>query len=996
MYPHRYYLSFAATFPGTKRIFSILLIISLFSSLCPVSLPAALSPSSQKMLDDGINSYQAGKYTAALVEFNGVLLEDPGHPLAQAFVALIKSGKEQQDENPARVSEGILVEREIADPSRTEMMTKSLQEVSSRYPATPHIVPVRAPETGPDTAKEEMAQRINAAIVIAHSGYAREDLVFAEREQSRLEFITLHGRLPREIAIFSALERLQRGEPGYLLEKSEAATPERKKPLSGGLGDYILLSGEYRIGIGITSHDFLWKHANADYVGVPREKNYRYLWGQDRMNTYDPKIFSRFKLDIQTKSAGPWNSFAEVVADPWSFVGTKKVTVTSTAGGDSADITLKYWSNDSRTLNEIYRTRKGNIITLDQIKIVDGKTTPSSVTGLTDWFTTFNPIETQKIERDYRFLRKLWFDYRQDTYGIKFFPISDEYEALTTTDPLRLSNNHLYWEQSPWLDRYEPSRLFEHDDGTTPIKTGRWVQNLSFTAKDSDLNRLIFLRGIALRTYATEYPLEAVIATPMSLWDDYENSDTIDMAARMRAPAGEAVELGFTATQKIGLNRGSVEAINQVGAVDFTYQMNPALTAASYNKGYGEIAVSHTAIEQAAGFTTTQNGMAAKIGLDYNAALEKNEGIYKGSAYIGHMDGKFYPGLSNYRYTRTDDPTLSRHVSFSPVNPKDEAYVFGDGIDRGRNAVGFRVQNKAFMEQLETDIRYRNVHRDSGKYIETVTRMENTYKPQEQPRLTLKSLIYYKHLPKTTGRLDPLIWTKNLYSVTDYFAEEDTHPLNVSIADGKDPSIGAFDFGARYELIEKVLAVEGMYEITNDPLDFPRGLLNNNFADIQERDGYIWDKVVPFVYDQDLFGLPPYDYYNIAKFRLIYTPTDRWEYVFSGAYNENKYASGLDDNINHLGLEITHRPTLKWKLWFKYVYSMLYDLYEQITTRRKDFFDGHHNIFIGSEYQLDPDSTFTLLYGEYAGYDDPYQQSVWSLAALDTRHIVRLFYRRKF
>src|SRR3989338_4963339 len=750
----------------------------------------------------------------------------------------------------------------------------------------------------------------------------------------------------------------------------------------------VILSGEQRLSLGVTSRDVIWKDANADKIGVPREKNWRYLWGDQRHNTYDPKIYDRLKLDIQTQFNNPLNAFMEITIDPWTFIGKNHVTVTSTAGGDVVDMDLKYWSADSRTINEVYRSKKGNIINMKKIKVDDGKTTISAPTGLTDWGTAFNSIQPMEINRDYRPIRKLWFDYKQDDYILKVFPLSDQYEALTTDDPLRLSNNYVYWEESPWLDEYEPSMVFEPDSGLSPLKKGRWIRRLSFFTKDSSDDypqRLTFLRGASFKSSLGISSLEAAVATPVSLWDEYERSNSLNAALRLKVPF-EDLELGFTTTSKLGFAGGSNEALNQVGAVDLNYRV------ADFNTLYGEVAASHSDVQEAKGFNTKYDGIAGKLGLRYDAAGMKT-GFYKGEIYLAYMDSKFYPGLSNYRYTRNESPTFSRHIYFAEIKEDNRSLIWGDGIDRGRNVTGFKLNTKSFEDRLDTDIKFRNVHRHSGKYLESVLRAESTYKIN--PRLTSKLLTYYQHLPQTHAKYDPIIYAKTMYSLTDYFSEEDIYAENSSVIDDKDPSVGVFGLGGKYDFTEK-LSLEGIYERTNDPLDFPRGLLNDTYVTTETRDGIVYDKVVPFLYDQRFFDLPPYRYYNIAKTKLIYTPQEAWEFILGYTFNENKYASGIDDNINHVGLETRYAPSDKLTFWLKYIYSRLIDVYKQNKYQRSDFYEGHHNVFFGSEYKIDPESSFTFLYGEFVGYDDPYQQALWSLSALDTQHIYRLFYRRKF
>lgn len=747
-----------------------------------------------------------------------------------------------------------------------------------------------------------------------------------------------------------------------------------------------VLSGEYRLSLGATPHDFIWKEANADRVGVPREKNWRYLWGDQRHNTYDPKIFDRLTVDLDTKFSGPLNAFMEVTVDPWTFIGKNQVTVTS--GSDAVDIKLKYWSADRRTLNETYRSQNGQVIRLKQSKVIDDKTTLSGL-AIAPNNQRFGDIQPTEINRAYRPFRKLWFEYKQDGYALKVFPVSDQYEALTSDDPLRISNNHVYWEENPWLDEYEASRAFK--SAGEPIKEGRWIRSLSYIAKDSSddyPHRLTFLRGVSFKGDLGSSSLEATAAAPMSLWDNYENANSAEGALRFKSPLGDALRLGFTSTTKVGISKRSAKAVNQAEAIDAVLQLS------DYTNVYAEAATSYTSVQEAKGVDTKYDGVGIKAGLSYDASKEKGDGLYKGEFCLAHMDSDFYPALSNYRYTRRDEPTFSRHIYFSPIKDEDRALIWGDGVDRGRNAVGFRLDGRAFEEKLDAGLDYRNVRGTNGKYVESVLRTEATYQANE--RLTSKLLAYYQHLPRTHANYDPLIYTKTMYSLTDYFSDDDEHPINTSVIDDKDPSVGAFGLGAKYALLEELLSVEGVYERTNDPLDFPRGLLNDLSVGTEDRNGQLWDKLLPFLYDQKFFDQPPYDYYNIAKAKLTYTPAKEWEFILGFTFNENKYAAGIDDNINHLGLEVTYMPTDKWTFWLKGIYSRLIDVYKMNQQQRSDFYDSHFNVFFGSQYRLNKDENFTFLYGEFVGYDDPYAQSYWTLSTLDTQHIFRLFYKRKF
>ncbi len=775
---------------------------------------------------------------------------------------------------------------------------------------------------------------------------------------------------------------------------AKKATPEPKKKEvkketkkeEGKEGPKLKLSGKTILSLGFTSDDIIWKDANADRLGIPMEKNWRYLWGKDRHNTYDAEIFDRLRLNMETEFDSPLNAFMEITIDPWTFVGKTHVTVERAADGDVVDADLKYWSADKRTINETYRSKQGKIVQLKQIKVDDNKT---SLSGLVMALvgTEFASLQPTEINRQYRPIRKLWFDYKQDNYSIKVFPLSDQLEALTTDDPMIISNAHLYWEESPWLDEYEPSRLFEKDNN--PIKKGRWIRRLSFFTKESKFGypdypeRLTFLRGISFKTNPGAYSLQATIASPMSLWDEYYRSNSINAAARLNMPFQDDFQFGLTATSKIGINGGSTEAWNQVGAGDISYLLDPETTL------FLELAGSETRVDEAKGFTRTFNGLGVKAGFNFETGEEKSKGLYASKLWMVYMDDDFYPGLSNYRYTRRDFYS----TYFEEQDPLDIPHRIGDSVDRGRAVIGFQGQAK-LRKNLDTLFNIRRAHKDSGSYVETISRLEALYEATE--RLDFKFIGWYKHLPKTYAGYDPLFYAKTAYSLTDYFSEDDHFLKNDDVLADKDPSIGRFGLGAKYD-IDECTSWIGIYERTNDPLDFPRGILTDTTVLTEHYDGQYWDRVEAFLYDQAFFDLPPYDYYNIFKTKLIFRcPDPLWEVILRYTYNENKHAAGLTDDINHVGLEASLRPNDKWRFWLKYIWSRVIDVYKQNKHQRSDFYEGHHNVFLGAEYKIDPNSSFTILYGEFVAYDDPYQQAKWSLSALDTQHLIRVYYKRKF
>ena len=746
------------------------------------------------------------------------------------------------------------------------------------------------------------------------------------------------------------------------------------------------ISGELRLSMGLTSEDFLWKDANSDLIGVPYEENWRYLWGQDRYNTYDKRIYDSLEINLDTKNQAGFNVYSQIAIDPWTFVGTQDVRITSTLGGDYADIKLKYWSNYRSTINEVYRSNKGNIINLSEIKIKHDLTTPNTPTGIADWSTNYNPIPTgTEIDRQYMPIRKFWVDYINEdrTFNGRVFLMADQAQAFSSDDPLRLSNNHVYWEESPWLDEYDPSRLFYPDSGLTPLKQGRWVRRLSFyTKKSNEYNdRLTFLRGVSLNGDmwpGSTYNMTA--ATPMSLWDDYENVTSIPAAFRTKTEVTPEFTLGSIYTFKGGMNAGTMESVNQVLGLDATYNI------ASEWDIVAELAGSETKVDEANDMKTSYDGVAYSLGL-----LSKT---YKTALTANYMAQDFYPGLSNYRYTRKE-AFYSKHIRFSKMLDRDEAIAVGDGIDRGRMTFNFKTEGDFLDDNLNTKLNFRNVHKDNGKNLETVTRVESTLKVT--PKMTLKALGSYQKLPKTIAGLDPLFYAKTSYSFTDYYSEDDRFVENSSIVDGKDPSLGNVGLGIRYELMDN-LAWEGVYERTNDPQDTPRGLFNNSYVTTETKNGMLLDKMVPFLYSQGFFDLPPYDYYSIYKTKLIYRPFSKLTGILSFTRNIDKHTIGLDDNVNHIGLELDYQHSEKLSLGFKYAYSKIIDVFRQHIGEGVHY-DGHHNIFVEMAYSIDEDQEFIMEFGEFAGYapvEGLYQMDKWSLSTLDTQHIFRVHYNRKF
>jgi len=749
-----------------------------------------------------------------------------------------------------------------------------------------------------------------------------------------------------------------------------------------------VMRGEYRIAFGATEDDFLWKDANADYHNMPGVTGWRYLYGKDRYNSYDKEIYSRLKVDLDAHFTDTISGFGQMVIDPWTFVGKKKVNIPGT-GGDNLQIEYKYWSNARSTINETYRTDKGNIVKINENKVKDGNTSTANYSGLTDWGTTFATVPEVEIDRMYVPIRKLWVEYDQEPYKMKAFAMAGQEEALTSDDPMRLSNNKVWWEESTWLDRYDASRVFSRTDN--PLKKGQWVSDLSFMARDSEDTRLTFLRGGSFdASFNNGTRVKAVIATPRSLWDTYEQVSSVPAAIEARTPITDKLTLGGLYTFKGGIYKQSLEAMNNLGSIDGSYQLfeNTQL--------FGQFAGSNMRVDEANGYKNDYTGYAGTFGIKNQGPLKITGGAgdrYELKAMVASMNDKFLPGLSSYGITRKEFE-YAKHVYFDDINPENEACMFGDGIDVGRNVLSLNTKAEFPDSGVDTRFDFRTVYSDGNDHIEDVYRLEGTYKPAE--KLTLKGLAFYKHLPKTKAGIDPLINAKNYYSsFTSYFAYDDIWLRNPVVEAGKNPSIGAFSAGLKYDFTDYFTG-EGVYESTNDPKDNPRGILNTEWVEEYYQDGITWDKIVPSLYSQGAFGAPPYNYYNIYKARFVYYPFKPLKITLKYTYNNNKYAMAIDDNPTAQGIEFEYKPCPRTTIGFLYQYTRQRDLYKELVMNEGYNFDGHHNIFTAFDYQINQDQHLRIMYGAYVGYDYDYAEEHDDINALDTRHIVRFSYTGKF
>lgn len=753
------------------------------------------------------------------------------------------------------------------------------------------------------------------------------------------------------------------------------------------------ISGEYKMSLGFTRDDVIWKQANGDY----NERNFRMIDRNfQQYNTYDTRVFDRVKVVLDTnKENNGMNFHSDITVDPWSFIGTSDKFSVHSAWGDVTEFQLKYWSNTNRTINETYYSLySGNSFALPEIKVIDGKTVRTVVRGnivnefgLTDTLT----INAREIDYTFQPVRELWFDFKGDNHNLKVFPFALEDQAYTSDDPLILSNHGIYWEASPWMDEWVPGHL-NTNPAANDFWRGKWSNDLSSFTRDSDLRRLTALRGFTFQgCVADETELALSIASPKGLWDDYDSINSLPGAARVKTQVTDSLMIGLVDTFRFGYYEGRRDSYENVTAVDASYDLDDTTNIA------GEFAASHSEYDQSSpAFKTEKNGSAGHI------ALKKETDYGKVRIALTHMDEDFDPPLANYRETR-NDTHWGRHIYFkkplesamwggSTLKYEDIApFRIGDGVDIGRNALNLRLESKnIFDERMDNLIDYRYVRDVNNKYVEGVAREENTFRLA--PEWTSKVLMLYHDLPKTKGGIDPI----------SYVSDTGEYLKNTAIEDGKDPSLSTCSLGVEYAPIEW-FSIYGVYENTNDSRfatgNHPNGLLNSTYFATETIEGARYRDEVAQLYKQYYFDLPPFDRFNIYRTGISLKPFDRLRIDLDYTKNDFKFAQGIDDNLNHFGAGVKYDFTKKLSGILKYTYSKAYDMFKLNTTGDLKY-QGHHNIFSELDYAMNEDGMLVLQFGE-----GTVLSPVWSPTAtpfgdfyptLDTQHIVRVYYNGRF
>jgi hypothetical protein len=937
----------------SKKFFLAVLLISALNLPITLKSSFAAGPAADYLCELGATFYSLGRYDEALSEFNKALLVDPDSAVAKKYINDIF----KQNFSP-----------EIPPQEKIPSEKTSIET------ATPRVL-------------------------------SKDETMDAAMKQAKNE-------LEPEVS------KKHQYTPKY--STSGSKKPEEERGIKAGP---FKISGSTQLGFGITSNDFIWKRANFDLN--EKFKSWRMLSDAGynrRFNTYDPAIYDSLSVNVDTENKQGFNFHTNITVDPWSFTGKSDKTTITGSNGDAAQVQLLYWSNTGLVVNQTaYTYLKGDSFGIPEIKVKDGVTSATTASSYRYAGVTYN-IPEMKVKREFQPLRELWFDYTNDQVKLRAFPMGYQDQAYTSDDPLGITNHGIWWKDSKWLRQYTPGN-FNSGDVTPSYTKGRWDDSLSFLSKDSTGKYLTGLRGFALNFQPGEATsFDTTIATPKNLWQDYAQVDNVIMASRLKHYFADNFMLGGTFTNRSGFmteKSQKLDSLNFVAGADLGYEIVDGL------KAQAEVLTSQSKYDMSnSTYETDTKGnayyfsfvtrypqksiMDLKYGYE-DIAMDKDENfLVKSKFYLSRMDKNFDSALSDYHNTR-QDVFWSRHIHFrKPLEYFSEGLAgdtshwdelnssrIGDGIDSGRSVLGFRFET--FMgDKFSNLFDVRNVHGTNGKFIENVARDEATVKVTD--KLTAKGLGIYHKLPKTTAGIDPFVYDGS----TGEFYKND------AVLDGLNPTIKTGSFGLNYDFFDW-LSLNGTYERTNDYTlaygDFPRNVLRNDtslYGTFYQNDN-LYRNVQPFLYNQGVFPQAPYEYYNVFKTGLRISPLDNLEIYLDYTRNEFDAASLISDSMNHVGLEIAYMPTRKMGILFKYVYSRSKDITQIAGTTDYGLTDhmiSHHNFSSEFRYLPSKDDEFILQYGVGDATSinnlsslDPYGGG---MLTLDTQHIIRAYYRRKF
>ncbi len=777
------------------------------------------------------------------------------------------------------------------------------------------------------------------------------------------------------------------------------------------------------MGLGIEDDNVFAMRADGNL----NERNWRLIDSNalNRMeNTFDPGVYSRLKVVVDAVIKDSVRMHLNVTADPWSYTGkSSPVTVTS-SWNDQATFQYLTWGGTRYTVPQSLNTLLlGDSTGVGEIKVKGGKVPPTTVTGNwgnDPWKNTFN-IPEADIDYTFNPLRELWFDFKTGDKGyVRVFPMAYDNQALTSDDPLRLSNNKSYWEESPWLRQWAEGNYNRNaTSGGLPqpsFTKGKWDRSLANYSRDSDGQWLTALRGVALDMKPNEdATLKAVVATPKTLWQEYSDMTAVPGSIRLKQFLSDRLFVGVTGNMHLGLvNDSRVDAENYVRSVDVGVVPIDGMEISA------QASSSRSVYDQTNSlYRSTSRGEAYMLSLELASygedVLNKDyfgliapkgaPSFFKTRMFLGKMDHSFESSLANYHETRSD-AFWSRHITFYPSPYRNlpgssptmshydlEPFAIGNGLDYGRRVVGWRGDALLLDGRLKglADTRYVMGDDAQHKKIEAVSRTQWEYQATE--KLLAKILLLNHSVPKTTDGKDPFITSGETGLPLD----------NDAVDGGQDASLNTGTLGLRYQATNW-LAWNGVWERTNDFTEgadnHPNGILNAAYNETYTHNGLVYNRAVPFLYSQGYFDQAPYEYHNIFKTGIELTPNERWNIYLDYTRNPNKFAGNIDDHSNHFGLESSYKFSDKWGVYGRYTLTRMYDLGRLVHDDVLDY-QTYHNLFFEARYCHNKDSRLSLMYGVGPAYNIGVQgvnptMAYYSAPSVATQHIVRLLYQQKF
>jgi hypothetical protein len=539
-----------------------------------------------------------------------------------------------------------------------------------------------------------------------------------------------------------------------------------------------VVKGSFRLNFGATPSDFIWKDANY----LERERSWRWIYGEKRYDTYDPSIYNQVQLSIDAPINEKLSMYTKISIDPWAFVGkSQKITLPSwygtVDGGDPVELQLKYWSNTARLYPQTVRSDAGDTFYLPETKVVNGSAEPASIFGSYGSDTHRLDIPGLKIDTEFKPIKALWFDYKEDEYRMILFLYAEENISMYSDDPLKLVNNHIFWQASPWLYKWVPGKLFTVPSiGWLP---GAWQADE--VLRDSAGKWLTLLRAFRFEGEIASIYTDFMMAAPMDLWDEYGDVNNLPLAFRFKKEFTDQFNIGAVYTARVGFNNDSQDAFDQAMSIDSSYKINEEHTITA------ETALSKT--DQNINNQTYEVKNDAEA---YKLALKSKVNPFElpidSSLSYTQMGRDFEPPLAVYNYTKSDQQ-WGRHIEFYRRGTDEENSRIGDSIDKDRKVTAIDLHMGEF-EGTDFYLNFRHVNSATDDaFVENVIRGEIAYQANDQ--------LLYKLLMLTHNRPDT--------------------------ADGANPDINTLSLGFKYDFTSW-LSLEEIVEHTNEYPDFPNYL----------------------------------------------------------------------------------------------------------------------------------------------------------------------------